>query len=380
MKDLKLLWDDFVITQSRSGSQIYYNQYSVSPNKYFCTFATALYYGYCYIDETDEITDFETNYKTRSISAASEDGAIAKALSLIAPRRAMPVEIKSPLGRPGTFQWTIATHDWSDKTTWWQYSTAVTNEHLTANGNYTIYSSAHTFWVNIDNPKVFVQEYNSGPPYYVAAGVWEKDGTLGLKSKYQPVIKVDGNIVTSGYSIDYPAGAIHFDIALTVNAVVTVNYWYAGSSRYVLRPRSGYAWIVPRCEVQMTDGLVLVNSMDFDFWEDPNYEFSNPAYRLLQMRYQSIAQLIIGSTTVGDTYPGFGGTEEVIPEIENGWGRGYKRGTSQSIIDIPYEYRVPFTMLSSASDCVTIKINGDVPCTGADFFAMTFYCEEEPCD
>ncbi|RPK20067.1 hypothetical protein [Paenibacillus xylanexedens] len=46
------------------------------------------------------------------------------------------------------------------------------------------------------------------------------------------VVKVDGNIVASGYSVDYLNGIVNFDIALTQSNQVKVDYYYCNFNIY----------------------------------------------------------------------------------------------------------------------------------------------------
>lgn len=335
--------------------------------------ACPVFYATTILTMQSEIDDFTDNYMSDAFVSDTSTGALARALSKKVSLDSMPVSIKSR-SEPSFMQWTIVSHDYTDKTTWYQMSTQVTDESLTGTVGDTIFPSANLFWINPDSPKLYNQSYNRGTVPYDQVALWMPDGTLRPKSDFRPIITIDDVPQTSGYTINYATGTVTF--SSTVSGVVKATYYKATTSDFILRPRQNVVWEIPRVEVNTTSSLILNGSTYFQYWRDPAFQYVISAYMLAEMMYQSFAQMQASATTGADVYPAMGGTGVMPATAENGWASGQLRGTDQIPVILPWVYRKPFVMKYSSNDVIRLFTTNDVVHLGADFLTATFYIEE----
>ena len=371
---LNVSWNELKAIKSDLASKFYY---ATSANSTIAVFvACPVFYATTVLKVQSDIDDFTANYQSDSIVSDTSTGALARALSKKVSGDATPVSIKSR-NETNFLQWTIVSHDYTDKTTWYQKSVQISNEILTGTSSNTVFPSANGNWINPDHPKLYNQSYNTGVSPYGQTSLWMPDGSRLAKSFFRPIITINDIPQTSGFSIDYATGIITF--SSSVVGTVKATYFYATTSEFILFPRtSGVIWQVPRVEVNTTSSLIFDATTYFQYWRDPTFSFSTGAFMVAEMPYQSFMQLQSSATTGADIYPPMGGTGLMSPSAENGWGIGYKRGTDQSSVIIPWTYRKPFVMTASSFDTIRLFTGGDNVHRGADYLNATFYVEETP--
>jgi len=382
-KEFKLEWSEFndCIHASSTAIHVHYYQYETDPNKYLLYLVSASFIFECDLTDPDDVTDFETTHKANAHETESENAAQALGLAHVAGARAMPVEVKTPIGGPNFKTWIICTHNYCDPTTWYQKSEVVTSQVLTAtNTSYLEYSGDDENWINPHHPVLYNQSYNMGPAGgYQQDGLWLNNGTRARKEDYAPAIRTDGITQSTGYSIDYTNGTVVFSESLTATTEVDVDYRKATTNEYAIGPTTGKKWEIARIEINTTDALVMTDTMNFQFWADPNRAYTHRVpYLGAEMKYQSILQFQMSAVAGGDVYPAMGGTVTMDPDAVNGYGIGYKRGTDQKVVIMPYTYRKPYIL--PASDNITIRACTEdltTPFDGADFCNTTFYVEED---
>lgn len=76
-KLLKISWSEMKTLKAESGYSLTYTQVFSNPNNYKVFLSTSQVQAYSYVKEELDITDFESNYKTTSISSNTPDGALA---------------------------------------------------------------------------------------------------------------------------------------------------------------------------------------------------------------------------------------------------------------------------------------------------------------
>ena len=161
---------------------------------------------------------------------------------------------------PGFINFTIVTHDFSDRTTWYQKSVAVTNETLVDSGNQLTFNSANPHWINMFGPKITV-DYKK---------VLERDGTLTNSTLRKVLVKVDGVTKTEGtdYTVDYAAGTVTF--GASQSGVVTANYYHnngvAHCSEFLFTPPTNTQYRVEHIEAQFSRNTVFTDSVQVEIW------------------------------------------------------------------------------------------------------------------
>jgi hypothetical protein len=244
-----------------------------------------------------------------------------------------------------------ATHDFCDKTTWWQQSTVVADEVLVDSGDGFTFTSQHGFWIDLTHGKYYLEDRISS-------------STLPTKV---PVVKVDGTVMTvrppftpSGgdYTIDYRAGTVTF-AASQAGKAVTASYRYAGSSLFTVAPSSGKVLWVLDSEVQFSTDIVMTGTMNFQAWAyDPN----NPPNKVPVSSITNYKGLKDFITEAKGVYP-------LVPAIGGSAGRGLEH----SHLVFPFKYNQAKELKSSLGVEIRVWITGDTEYTG-EFGNATFYC------
>lgn len=330
--------------------------------------------------------DFENTYKTRATEVGSPDEALLLAQPPINTNFVQQVEQVSRTGKLGFDQFTIATPNFCDPTTWYQDSAAwdggdgSPGYSMTDSGDHATFTSGKNNWINIDDFRMAIQEYSS---YKV--GPWKASGAWWTKGAFRPVIKVNGVVATSGYVIDYAAGSVTFDSPVASPYDVKATFRQANTADFVVRCPSGRRFI-PHVEINVSKDVVLNGCTVLEIYAgDRNYGFEE-AYLQYRMSYESWDQLVELSTAGGDVYPGLGGTRSITPGPRTGWASGMQRGTTVDRIEIPFDFGKPgshgkvIELRSSQFAVARIRMEWDsgYPAHGGELLNATFYCEDEP--
>lgn len=256
---------------------------------------------------------------------------------------------------------TVVTHNWADKTTWYQKSTAVLDESPAATTPGTLYTLAHPYVIDTHHGKLW-DEDNLG--YRVLVLV---DGV--------PKVEQDPHDDAGDFLIDYVAGTITFTPPIDAGAVVMVSYHYAGSSEFVIAPAAGKKLQIRSVEAQFSVDVVLNDTVDFVAYGfvdvfAPQLLQSNGGplpsgtrIPLSTTRYKTMLDFQAESNGAMPTIPAIGGS---------GW-----RGIHQPIIVFPWDYAALLTISSAAGMEVRMKLQHDTP-FGGEFGTATLYCLSEP--
>jgi len=220
----------------------------------------------------------------------------------------------------------IVSHEWTDKTSWYGNSTAVTGETLTASG--LVYSSANTNWIDLTSGNV-VSENDLLPTY----GATIYDG---------------GTEVTSGFTIDYAAGTVTFDSS--PSGAVTADYHYAGDSTWVVKPNTGKIINVEHAELDFTIDAT-VGAVSFEIW---GYDPANlPNKKMYEKRlYKNIKDIIKIANKI-----------DVVDDIG---------GIGQKVVRAVFDYTELIILKDSEGGELRVKIEDDEPFSGG-FSSCTVY-------
>ena len=273
-------------------------------------------------------TDFETNYKNSANKSPIQNIDIHKTTSI---QKVPIVSIQKPEGSSGS----IATHDWCDKTTWYNKSTRVTGEEMTVvpDTDGLQYSSAHDYWIDLCHGR--------------------KSDEDEISSTYLAKIYDNAVLLTEDedYEINYSTGVVTFESLPT--GPVTCDYSYAGESTFVLKPDSGKVLLIEHAELQFSTDVNLNGSyIDFEIWVYNPYDLPNKVmYK--RKRYKNIKD-ILNSANLG---------QGTIPAI---------CGMNNPVVVLPFNYVTVTPLQSSVGAELRIRINGDQPFSG-EFSTCTFY-------
>ena len=269
---------------------------------------------------------------------------------------------------PGFINFTICTHDLSDRTTWYQKSIQVTNETLSDSGNGLLFNSAQAHWINMKSPKLTV-DYKK---------VLERDGSLTNSSTRFVLIKSNGTSLVEGtdYTVDYPTGNVTFTASQTGNTI-TANYYHnngvAHCSEFLFTPPPGFLYRVEHIESQFSRGSIFNDVVTVEIW----------------------AGAVSGGNTVNlAAYSGF---VSFLYDAGYGQSRTYYRNMNdllnwcnnqyptipscgaltQDVMVFPFLYLVHPIISSKQGTTVRIYLANDIPIT-AEICTITLYMEKGP--
>ena len=230
---------------------------------------------------------------------------------------------------------TFVTHDWCDKTTWFQESTQAIDETLNLDSEL-IYGSANTHWINL-----------------VSGNMYDEDNILAEKD-YRAYVKVDDALVTSGFTIDYVNGKVTFDEA--PSGIVKASYYYAGSSTYSIIPSSGKQLGLEHSELQFSKNTAINTPIHFEIWVFNPYDYPN------KVKYKS-NQYKSGKDFINSCNLGQG----VIPVFDN---------LTEETIVFPFNYTTIKLLKSSLGAELRMHTGDDKELEG-NFGTCTFYTYSE---
>jgi hypothetical protein len=273
------------------------------------------------LDPTDstDIEDWQDNYRAGANKKIAQRSPIQNAQLV----QVSPLEGSSFIN---------VTHDWCDKTTWYQKSTQVTGETLVLDAG-TTYKAVNKYWIDLINGKVYDEDIaNAG-------------GTYNVK------IYDNGVEQTSGITLDYSNGKVAFDSAPT--GPVTADYYYAGSSEFCVAPAAGKVMIIEHAELQFTKDLSITSPIYFEVWVYNPVDLPN---KMLYQRitYKNVKDLIAsGNLGTGS-----------IPACDN---------ISQEILIFPWHYTTTKPFQSTLGAELRMSVADDSELTG-EWGVATLYC------
>lgn len=273
-------------------------------------------------EESADQLDFEANFK----SLANK-----------------PLEKKSPLtGRPEVIivesegdGETLPSHNFMDKTTWYQESIRVTAETPSLDTGKT-YSLAHLWIIDTTHGKITFEDDLVGFDFKAY------DGSTELTIETQ-------------YTVDYTLGKIILDTSYTLNGALTVDYSYAGNSTFTIKPITGQILSIKDAEIQFTKDLVM-KPMTFEIWAyDPNDLPNKKA--VFSRKYKSIKDIInIARQGKGS-----------IPAIDV---------FTQDILVFPFAYDRKIALEDSKGMELRVRTDNDLE-MGGEYGTITFYVTYE---
>lgn len=318
MASKRVSWDIFKnIVTTRSLSI----QFIEFPETYECQIFDGSFEIECSInklhDDSSIVSDFETNFKSLGNVRLSKLDNMGRPLFVAAD--------------PTTDFNSIATYDFTKKQCWFQGSTRVLGESLTATANPLVFTSAHTYWIDLTHGLF------TGEDKYAAT--------------YVPVIKVSGTVQTSGFTIDYVAGTVTFAVAPA--ATPTADYSYAGSSSFALIPAAGKTILLRKAEVQFSKDIQMV-PIYFEIWAYNPNDLPN--------------KVCMGSVMYKN--------EKDILNISNGGVYIPAFGTlTKDVMIFPFDYLVPIKVVGSWGMEIRVRTKDDAQ-FGGEYGTVTLYTQD----
>jgi hypothetical protein len=199
-------------------------------------------------------------------------------------------------GREGTETFTIVSHDFSDRTTWYQNSVQATNQTLSlVSGNTYQAPVGQRHWIDINNSKLTL-DHNK---------VLEKDGSLSAISLREVKVYSNGTLVNSSeYSVDFENGSVSFNSPQVGS--ISADFWHndgvssSNLADFIIKPQAGYSLRIQHVEIQVSKNIAFNDTIIFETWAGANLEnygnFNSSifdlGYGISRAYYRSIKDLI----------------------------------------------------------------------------------------
>lgn len=178
-------------------------------------------------------------------------------VNLDAPHTSLNVP-RVAIEKPDNTFITLYTHNWCDKTTWYENSTEVVSGLATDNGDHLSYSLAYENIIDTYHGKLTQEDYltdTNNHSYRVS--VWV-DG--------EEQIEEDPHTTSGDFNINYASGIITFNEALTGTEEVTATYHYASNGKNTIAASAGKILTVEAVEVQISEDIEINDTLRFTIY------------------------------------------------------------------------------------------------------------------
>jgi hypothetical protein len=169
------------------------------------------------------------------------------------------VETAIRKGEPGTEPFMTVSHDFTDRTTWYQNSVQLTAQPLTDSGDGLTFNSQTQNWVNINSPKLSL-DYN---------GVLTNTGAVVNASQWTNVIYVNGTPADpSTYTVNYASGSVTFGQTQS-GQTVTADLWHnnvPNASDFLFIPPPGFLFRIGEVAIQASQMLNITTPIQYQIW------------------------------------------------------------------------------------------------------------------
>lgn len=204
-------------------------------------------------------TEFENDYK-----AQGNKNLVSKTAVSGVPK----VAIVNPEAGDGESSYSLASHNFCDKTTWYTNSVQVTGETATLDTGKT-YDVANDYIIDVTHGKLAKED-----PKLSSYAIKVYDNGTEL-TEHNPIMNVTGD-----YTVDHANGKITFEAGYTVTGPVTVDYWYATDSEFIIKPPAGKIIKIDHSEIQFSTDINM-KPVYFEYWGNhPVYGFIKGDYDL----------------------------------------------------------------------------------------------------
>jgi hypothetical protein len=254
-------------------------------------------------------------------------------------------------------RYTIYTHNWCDRTTWYSKSNFVDGEVVAfVSGSYQL---SHGNIIDTYHGKLTGEDFlkdSNGISYRVKLFA---SGTQ--KFEQDPHYGVGGD-----FTVNYDDGTVT-PVSGQFEDPVTVSYHYATTSEFIIKPSLGKCLVLNNTETQFSDDIVINDSVSFKVYGFvevfaphlcPVPYPSGTLIHLDTLRYKTIFDFYNEAMRSYPSYPALGGS---------GW-----RGTTHPTYIFDWDYVSSQTIYSSKGMELHIMLDHDVP-MGGTFGTTTFY-------
>tara|TARA_Y100000034_G_scaffold130321_1_gene188455 strand:+ start:23766 stop:24851 length:1086 start_codon:yes stop_codon:yes gene_type:complete len=270
---------------------------------------------------------------------------------------------------PRVGQFTIVSHRWNDKTTWYQESTLVEGEEPTPNQERTIWSLDNSFIIDVTHGKIHGED-------------WVVCPETGLS--YSPRVYVDGELKVErsadfenfgdepgDYQIDYEYGEIEFHEPIPEGSHVLVDYHFANSSLFTIKPSSGSKLDLSKVEVQFSKDSAISDTVTMALMGYANVFAPD---RVSSGELQPEDLVMVGQPSQYKTFYDFcNEANGAYPEMPNTTNPSKSwRDSNNGVLTFPWDYKSVMPIDSAHGMELRVYLKKDRP-FGGEFATATFY-------
>jgi len=339
--------------------------------------SSAITVAFSHINTSGDVCDIWFKDALSSGDEAVLDALVAAHSGAALPEKALEVTTAkkgsdgAPLfitRKPDAPKLTLITPNWCDKTTWYDGSVYVEDEVATDSGDHQTYNLAHQNVIDTYHGKITFEDYlkdSEGRSYRVVVKVDDVE-----KTEQDPHLGSGGD-----FTVDYAAGTVTFNQALTGTEVVKVTHHYADKSTFTITPAAGKKLLVEKVEVQFAGNIEMNDTFLFQAYGLVDVfapEMMGPPYNIPSgtkiplgdpLKYKTLGDLLNDSNHAYPAYPAVGGSN---------W-----RALKQSAYVFSWNYDVGTTMLFASYGMeIRVSLEHDAVC-GGSFATAAFYCTSE---
>lgn len=247
----------------------------------------------------------------------------------------------------------IASHNFSDKTTWFSESVRADYSDLTDSGDGFTWNLSHENIIDLVHGKVHNED------------IFREEAD----HKYELKVRVDGYELTEfcvyddyendgyDYIADYKVGTITF-LEDQSGKDVEASYSYADGSAWTLKPETGKILIVEDSEVQFSENIEFTDAIDLEIRAYNPDDLPNKM-TFFKRSYKSFHNFVDEARGCYPEIPPIGGDSEL--------------GTKHKIIGFPFSYRTIRELEDSSGLEIKMKTRNNRE-LGGERTTVTFYC------
>jgi hypothetical protein len=150
----------------------------------------------------------------------------------------------------------VYTHNWCDKTTWYQDSKRVENEAAIDTGDHIKFALDNAHIIDVYHGKITQEDFlvdASGSSY-----------RLSLSINGSGMVERDPHYGSGGdYTVNYKDGEVNLTSPTVSGADVRATYYYAQSSKFEVRPEPGTCLSIELAEVQFSTDVEITDTVNF---------------------------------------------------------------------------------------------------------------------
>jgi hypothetical protein len=248
---------------------------------------------------------------------------------------------------------TRVSHNFADKTTWYNSAVQVLNKNLTLVSDKN-YSCGHTYLIDAVHSKIYDEDSltNNGQHYKVNLGQGLPDGRI-----YKVQVFDNTTLLTEDvdYTVNYATGVFTISESYTITGSLTASYYKATDATYILAPKPGKILVIEHSEIQMSTDCEMTSPINFEVWVNHPDQQNFPGVKIpfQTLSYKNIKDLLSSCNKGTGTFPGM-------------------YGLNTPVVVLPFDYVTVKPFKSSLGAELRITMDSTTPIAG-DWATATFY-------